>query len=121
MGRCPTLDPSAIDRVMHVPMRLGIMGLLCQGYQADFSFLKEALGATDGNLASHLRVLEEAGYLKATKRFVGRKPNTMYAATADGKSAYATYRRAMLDLLSVDPPTAAKPTEHPEKQQPKKS
>lgn len=93
--------PADVDRVMHEPVRLAVMGILCSdsGYRADYTFLKTALGATDGNLASHLRVLEEAGYVRAKKQFIGRRPNTMYAATANGKRAYEAYRHVMLELL----------------------
>ncbi len=75
------------------------MGILGEGYQADFVFLKHTLALTDGNLASHLRTLENAGYLEVKKQFLGRKTNTLYAATKAGKEAYAEYRKVMLGLL----------------------
>lgn len=88
-----------VDRVIHEPARLAIMGILGEGYQADYTFLKNTLALTDGNLASHLRTLEDAGYIEVKKQFLGRKTNTMYAATKAGKQAYAEYREVMLSLL----------------------
>ncbi|MDP2871453.1 MAG: transcriptional regulator [Bacillota bacterium] len=80
------------------------MNILCSGYQADYSFLKTALSATDGNLASHLRVLESAGYVDVSKRFLGRRPNTLYAATPAGKKAYEEYSRVMAPMLERGKP-----------------
>jgi DNA-binding transcriptional ArsR family regulator len=95
----PFIDLWHVDRVIHEPMRLAVMNILCSGYQADHSFLKAALGATDGNLASHLRALESAGYVQVTKRFLGRKPNTLYAATPAGRKAYGEYSRVIARML----------------------
>jgi DNA-binding MarR family transcriptional regulator len=95
----PRFHPSEVDRVIHEPVRLGAMAILCAGSQGDFTFLKEALGATDGNLAAHLRTLEEAGYVEAVKRFVDRRPNTLYKATPAGKEAFLAYGRTMSRIL----------------------
>ena len=75
------------------------MSILCAGYQADFTLLKEMLGATDGNLAAHLRTLEEAGYVEAVKRFIDRRPNTLYVATQMGKEAFLAYGRMIHRIL----------------------
>jgi DNA-binding MarR family transcriptional regulator len=68
--------------------RLGIMSVLLVNDAVNFNGLKEALNLTDGNLATHLRSLEEAGYLLVQKEFIGRKPNTTYRVTETGKKAF---------------------------------
>lgn len=65
----------------------------------DFNFLKETLQLTDGNLASHLRALEEADYLRVEKQFVGRKPNTRYMATSEGTEAFKNHLDALERLI----------------------
>lgn len=65
--------------------RLGIMSVLMVNDSVNFNALKDLLQLTDGNLATHLKSLEDAGYISVTKEFIGRKPNTLYAATIDGK------------------------------------
>ena len=74
--------------------RLGIMSVLMVNDFLSFNALKELLNLTDGNLATHLRALEEQGYLSVQKQFVGRKPNTTYAATEAGKKAFAEHLNA---------------------------
>lgn len=65
----------------------------------DFNTLKELLDVTDGNLASHLKALEKVAYVSVTKEFVGRKPNTRYEATNDGKEAFQKHIKAIEQLL----------------------
>nr|WP_247232175.1 transcriptional regulator [Telluribacter sp. SYSU D00476] len=79
--------------------RLGIMSVLMVEESVDFNFLKETLQLTDGNLASHLRALEEAAYLRVEKQFVGRKPNTRYQATPAGKEAFRNHLDALERLI----------------------
>ena len=68
--------------------RLGIMSVLMVNEFLSFNSLKDLLNLTDGNLATHLRALEESNYLNVQKQFIGRKPNTTYMATAAGKKAF---------------------------------
>jgi len=68
---------------------------------ADFNRLKELLDVTDGNLASHLKALEQAAYVKVEKRFVGRKPNTRYSATPLGKREFKKHIEALEKLLGT--------------------
>jgi DNA-binding MarR family transcriptional regulator len=68
--------------------RLGIMSVLMVNESVNFNSLKELLNLTDGNLATHVKALEEAGYLSVQKEFIGRKPNTVYMVTLDGKKAF---------------------------------
>ena len=75
------------------------MSVLMVNEQMDFNSLKELLNLTDGNLASHLRALEEQGYVSVQKQFVGRKPNTTYQATEDGKKAFNEHLKALEMLI----------------------
>jgi DNA-binding HxlR family transcriptional regulator len=81
------LEIPELDSVVHAPLRLAILTVLSTIDQADFNYLKEVTGSSDGNLSIHLRKLETAGYLKSKKRFVSRKPQTTYRMTASGKQA----------------------------------
>ena len=69
-------------------IRLGIMSAVMVNESVDFNTLKELIDVTDGNLAGHTRALEEMGYIRVEKSFVGRKPNTRFIITAEGKSAF---------------------------------
>ena len=76
-------------------VRLGIMSVLMVNDTVDFTTLKQWLELTDGNLASHTRALEELGYIACEKRFVGRKPNTTYRATLQGREAFKEHLAAL--------------------------
>ena len=88
-----------INKAFESRARLGIMSVLMVEERVDFSTLKETLHLTDGNLASHLRALEEAGYLQVEKQFVGRKPNTTYEATDTGRKAFNSHLNALEQLI----------------------
>ncbi len=75
------------------------MSVLMVQEKVDFNYLKETLNLTDGNLASHLRALENKDYISYTKRFVGRKPQTFYAATETGKNAFSAHINALEQLI----------------------
>jgi DNA-binding PadR family transcriptional regulator len=77
-----------LNPVFENRIRLGIMSALMVGESRDFTTLKTFLDVTDGNLASHLRVLEEHRYLKVSKEFVNRKPQTSYSITEAGRKAF---------------------------------
>ena len=89
-----------LDDVVHQRVRLGILAVLAEADVADFGFLKEALSLTDGNLSRHLQVLEEAGFVKMTKAFEGRRPRTWIAATKAGRAAFASELAALRDLIA---------------------
>jgi DNA-binding MarR family transcriptional regulator len=84
-------NSSDLDDVIHGRMRLGLMAYLASVDAASFGELKERTGATDGNLSTHLRKLEDAGYVAITKRFVDRKPRTDAALTDSGRTAWIAY------------------------------
>jgi len=88
-----------INKVFDHRIRLGIMSVLMVNEKADFSTLKELLGATDGNLASHTKALEKAAYILVEKQFIGRKPNTSYSATKLGQAEFKKHINALEQLL----------------------
>lgn len=92
-------DFGRIDEIIHGRMRLGIMVYLADSGIADFTELKSALDATQGNLSIHLTKLEEAGYVAITKRFVGKKPQTRISITPKGRAAFAAYVEALGALI----------------------
>lgn len=80
-------------------VRLRVMSILMVNEQYDFNSFKEILEVTDGNLASHLRYLENQGYIAVEKTFVGRKPQTNYSATASGKKAFQEHLNFLEQLI----------------------
>ena len=87
----PIPPPDGLDKVIHQHARLGIVASLAARGEMTFGELKEALGMTDGNLSVHARTLEDAGYVRITKAFVGRKPRTTLQLTARGRRAFRKY------------------------------
>jgi DNA-binding MarR family transcriptional regulator len=79
--------------------RLGIMSVLMVNDLVDFSTLKDLLQLTDGNLASHIRALEDLQYVTVNKQFVGRKPNTTYSVSELGKKAFNDHLNALENFL----------------------
>lgn len=93
---------SAIDglyKAFESRVRLGIMSALAANETLDFNALKEFLGITDGNLASHIKALEKENFIGITKSFIGRKPNTQYFITNDGKTAFNSHLNALEQLI----------------------
>lgn len=89
-----------INKAFDHRIRLGIMSILMVNDFADFNMLKELLGATDGNIASHTKALEKEAYIKVEKSFINRKPNTRYIATAKGKDAFTKHIEALEKLIN---------------------
>jgi len=79
--------------------RLGIMSALVVNDFLDFNTLKDLLEVTDGNLASHLKSLENNKYITFRKEFLGRKPNTKYSSTLEGKPAFIRHIKAIEKLI----------------------
>lgn len=77
------------------------MSILVVNENADFNRLKELLDVTDGNLASHIKALEKAEYVLVEKSFIGRKPNTTYTATNQGKEAFRKHIDALEKLIQT--------------------
>ena len=84
-------------------VRLGIMSVLMVNESVDFNTLKELLNLSDGNLASHVKALEEVNYITVNKQFVGKKPNTTYSATRDGKKAFNSHLKELENLIKAQP------------------
>lgn len=93
---------ATLNEVIHQPIRLRIMAALnclAPQTQACFSYLKDLLELTDGNLGAHLRKLEESGYIEITKTFVNNKPHTYIEATSTGKKAFREHVTALEEIL----------------------
>lgn len=90
---------SGINKVFENRVRLGIMAILIVNDSYDFNNLKETLGVTDGNLASHLRALEEHELLRVNKQFIGKKPNTSYSITEKGQTLFRAHLKALEELI----------------------
>ncbi len=88
-----------INKAFDHRIRLGIMSVLMVNEFADFNTLKELLGATDGNLASHTKALEKVDFIKVEKQFIGRKPNTKYIATELGRMEFKKHIEALEKLI----------------------
>ena len=89
------------DKLFENRVRLGIMSVLATNERYDFVSLKGLLEVTDGNLTTHLRTLENAGYISSVKRFIDRKPNTSYSITDKGRRAFETHIGALSKLLKI--------------------
>ena len=90
-----------LDAVIHERARLGIVSALAANERLSFVELKSLLDATDGNISAHARKLEDAGYIKAHKRFEGRVPRTEYELTPAGREALDRYVEHMEALIRV--------------------
>ena len=88
-----------LNKAFESRIRLGIMSALMVNDKVDFSTLKELLETTDGNLASHTRALENLEYIKVEKSFVGRKPNTRFSITREGRAAFEQHLAALERML----------------------
>ena len=84
-----------LDRVIHEKGRLGIMSLLAAADEVAFTDLRDALAMTDGNLITHIRTLQESGYVSVTKAYQNNRPLTTCALTKTGRKAFTEY----IDLL----------------------
>jgi DNA-binding MarR family transcriptional regulator len=90
------------DTVIHQPVRLRIMAMLCSLGRAeaiDFSSLKESLELTEGNLGAHLTTLENAGYVSIEKTFVSRRPKTFVRPASQGRTAFEKHVAALEAML----------------------
>ncbi len=90
---------SEIDKLIHEPSRLAIMAQLYVVQSADFLFLLPQTGLTTGNLSRHISKLEEAGYVKVEKEFVGKKPHTILQLTEEGRAVFKKYLENMKQIV----------------------
>jgi len=96
MPELPELNP-----VIHGKLRLALLSLLSGVDEAEFTWLRGKTGSTDGNLGAQLLKLEEAGYISVEKKFVKRKPQTLYRMTEAGHAALTEYIAALKQLLGA--------------------
>jgi DNA-binding HxlR family transcriptional regulator len=94
MPELPELNP-----VIHGKLRLALLSLLVGVEEAEFTWLRSKTGSTDGNLGAQLANLEEAGYVAVEKKFVQRKPQTLYRMTETGRQAFIEYVQSLKQLL----------------------
>ncbi len=89
-----------LDKAFEDKMRVGIMSVLSVNDKMSHSELRQMLSLTDGNLASHISTLEKRGFVSINKQFLGKKPNTTYAATTSGKAAFVAHLDALEKILN---------------------
>ena len=90
-----------LNKVFDSRIRLGIMSALMVNSEVNFNALKELIGVTDGNLASHVKTLEDNGLIKVQKGFVGRKTNTTYSVTKAGEKAFKAHLEALGQMIKM--------------------
>lgn len=88
-----------LNKAFESRIRLGIMSVLAVNEKVDFNTLKEMLEVSDGNLASHIAALEKAGYILIEKKFIGKKTNTSYGVSKEGKKAFSEHLNALEELI----------------------
>jgi DNA-binding MarR family transcriptional regulator len=93
---------AGLNEIIHQPVRLRIMAALLSVEavnEVDFSYLRDLLQVTDGNLGAHLRKLEEAGFIAINKTFIERKPRTYVAVTAEGRRVFQEHVAALESII----------------------
>lgn len=93
-----------LDRVIHEKGRLAIMSMLAASPELSFTELKEALDMTDGNLTTHIRTLQESGYVSVTKSFRNRRPLTTCALTTAGRESFSNYIALLEQVVKENKP-----------------
>ncbi|HZC38365.1 MAG TPA: transcriptional regulator [Sphingomicrobium sp.] len=94
------------NEIIHQSLRLRIMAALCAAGEAlEFSRLKALVGATDGNLGSHLSTLEGAGYVQVDKDFVGKRPRTQISVTPAGRRAFRQHMEYLREIMESAGPS----------------
>lgn len=93
----------SLDRVYDSRIRLAVAALLASVDWADFRYIKDQTGTTDGNLGAHLKTLAKSGYIEERKRFLDGKPNTSYRLTNAGREALEDHLEKLQQMLK--PPT----------------
>lgn len=96
MTELPELNP-----IIHGKLRLALLSLLSTVEEAEFTWLRNKTSSTDGNLGAQMLKLEEAGYVAMEKKFVSRKPQTIYRMTESGRRALTEYVQALKQLLGA--------------------
>lgn len=92
-------DHRNLDDVIHSRIRLAIMSILISFEETEFTFLREQVGTTDGNLITHVNKLIESGYVSGEKRSTAGRPATVYSLTREGRKAFEDYLAQLEKLL----------------------
>lgn len=92
-------DHQKLDDVIHSRIRLAIMAMLSAVDRAEFSYVRDNVKTSDGNLGMHLGKLEDAGYVAVQKTFVDRKPVSYYRITPKGRGAFRSYLKQLESLI----------------------
>lgn len=90
---------TGLNKIFDNRIRLGVMSVLMVNEEISFNDLKQLLEVTDGNLATHLVTLEESGFIKVHKGFIGRKTNTTYSITRQGEKAFSDHITALENMI----------------------
>lgn len=90
-----------LDPVIHSRIRLAVLSILISVKKASFSYLKETIETTDGNLSASLSKLEEAGYISIKKSFKGKKPLTTCSISEKGRTAFSNYLKALETYIGI--------------------
>ena len=101
------MNPEAflqLDRVIHEKGRLAIMSMLAASPELSFIELGDASGMTDGNLTTHIRTLQEAGYVSVAKTYQNNRPLTTCMLTAKGRKAFADYINLLEQIVQQSKP-----------------
>ena len=101
------MNPEAflqLDRVIHEKGRLAIMSMLAAAPELSFTEMRDALSMTDGNLTTHIRTLQEAGYVSVTKSFQNNRPLTTCSMTSAGKKAFTNYINLLESIIQQNKP-----------------
>jgi DNA-binding MarR family transcriptional regulator len=89
-----------IDEILHSRIRLAIIAVLAVVDEIEFTALKSKVGATDGNMSTHTKKLEDAGYMKVRKTFIKRKPTTFYSLSPKGRTAFENYIKHIENMIT---------------------
>ena len=94
------MSAARFDELIHAPTRLSIVSLLAASEWADFKFIRDTVGLSDSALSKQLTTLEEAGYIKIRKGFVGKRPRTSARLTQAGRAAFELHVAALQDIVA---------------------
>lgn len=100
----PAHPRHGLDDLIHTPVRLSVMSALSTAEKIHFGYLRDWLEVSDSLLSKHLTVLEDAGYLKAEKGYIGKRPRTWFSLTETGRRSYEQYLRALRGIVDAEPP-----------------
>ena len=99
MSDSSAFDYRSLDDVIHSRIRLAVMAILASVEDAEFTYLRDNVGATDGNLSTHISKLAEAGYVEAAKHVTNGRAASRYRLTGEGRTAFRQYLGRMEQLL----------------------